>query len=143
MTANRALDDVMNPTTDLPDGWMWVKLNQITEQIYRYPTFYGMKRSAKGVPVIRGEHISANGAISHDWNNYWFVSEDISRKYPRTIVKPQDLIMSVRGTVGKIGLIDVNTPSHLQWYKFQRLHSVWIQINPAKIYRTQSPGFYV
>jgi type I restriction enzyme S subunit len=103
LTADIAAPD---RSVNLPKSWMWIRLNQVAEQISRYPTFYGMARFTNGVPVIRGEHINADGTISHDWKNYWFVSEQISGNYPRTIVEPQDLIMSVRGTVGKIGLVD-------------------------------------
>jgi len=65
-----------------------------------------MEHLDSGVPVIRGEHINIDGTISHDWANYWYVSESQSQKYPKTIVKTGDLIMSVRGSVGKIGVID-------------------------------------
>lgn len=90
----------------LPQGWVWTTLHTCSAEIYRYPTFYGMEHFDTGVPVIRGEHINNDGTISHDWTDYWFVSEQLSRKFPRTVVDTGDLIMSVRGSVGKMGLAD-------------------------------------
>ena len=92
---------------ELPGGWVWTKLDIISKDIYRYPTFYGMEHLTEGIPVIRGEHIKEDGSVSHDWSNYWFVTPELSKKFPRTILELDDMIMSVRGSVGKIGLIDV------------------------------------
>ena len=95
-------------TTDLPElpeGWCWASISQAFPTVYRYPTFYGMERYEEGVPVIRGEHLGSDGSISQDWTNYWFVSEQCSSEYPRTITKTGDLVMSVRGTIGKVGLV--------------------------------------
>jgi type I restriction enzyme S subunit len=41
-----------------------------------------------------------SGGISEDWNDYWFVSKEYSEKFPKTILKEDDVIMSVRGSVG-------------------------------------------
>jgi type I restriction enzyme S subunit len=97
-------------TTDglrsLPEGWAWTTLREVAREIYRYPTFYGMEHLSQGVPVIRGEHILEDGRISHDWGFFWYVAEDYSKKFPKTIVDTDDLIMSVRGSVGKLGIVD-------------------------------------
>jgi type I restriction enzyme S subunit len=90
----------------LPEGWVWTSLTYCSREVYRYPTFYGMEHLDSGVPVIRGEHIKGDGAISHDWGNYWFVSPEVSSKFPRTVTEVGDIIMSVRGSVGKIGIVD-------------------------------------
>ncbi|MCK4362136.1 MAG: restriction endonuclease subunit S [Dehalococcoidia bacterium] len=91
---------------ELPKGWEWVTLGFWSKEIYRYPTFYGMQHFSQGVPVIRGEHINLDGTISHNWHNYWYVDDRISQSFPRTIVEYGDLIMSVRGSVGKMGFVD-------------------------------------
>ena len=90
----------------LPKGGVWTTLGLCSKEIYRYPTFYGISHLKEGIPVIRGEHIRESGSISHDWGNYWYVSEDISNNFKRTILEFEDLIMSVRGSVGKIGFVD-------------------------------------
>ena len=91
---------------DLPNSWKLVELNIVIKEIYRYPNFYGMEHLNQGVPVIRGEHINSNGSISHDWDNYWFIPEELSLNFPKTILQLNDLVMSVRGSIGKIGIID-------------------------------------
>lgn len=90
----------------LPKTWIWVQLASICREIYRYPTFYGMNHLNSGVPVIRIEHINSNGTLSKDWGSYWFVSDEVSKKFPKTKVEVGDIIMSVRGSIGKIGLAD-------------------------------------
>ena len=93
---------------DLPDVWVWTDLNSISKEIYRYPTFYGLEHLQRGIPVIRGEHLRNDGTISNDWDNYWFISLEVSQRFPRTVVEVDDLIMCVRGSVGKIGMVDEN-----------------------------------
>ena len=87
-------------------NWKMTTIEDVCSTIYRYPTFYGIEHLSRGVPVIRGEHILFGGRISHDWSDYWFVSDEVSAKFPRTIVEAGDLVMSVRGSVGKIGIVD-------------------------------------
>jgi type I restriction enzyme S subunit len=87
-------------------NWKMTTIEDVCSTIYRYPTFYGIEHLSRGVPVIRGEHILFGGRISHDWSDYWFVSNEVSAKFPRTIVEAGDLVMSVRGSVGKIGIVD-------------------------------------
>ncbi|MDH6060651.1 restriction endonuclease subunit S [Chrysosporum bergii ANA360D] len=89
----------------LPDGWKWVKLGDVCNEIYRYPSFYGMEHLLSGVPVIRGEHLDDEGKISTDWSQYWFVSPEISNKFPRTILAEGDIVFTVRGTIGKVGIV--------------------------------------
>lgn len=81
------------------------RLKTITKDIYRYPSFYGMEHLSDGVPVIRGEHIDEIGSLSTDWSDYWFVSEDVSEQFPRTILSIGDLVFTVRGTIGKVALV--------------------------------------
>jgi type I restriction enzyme S subunit len=89
----------------LPKGWRWVRLREVCSDIYRYPSFYGMEHLPKGIPVVRGEHIDAKGEISTNWNDYWFVSSELSDKFPRTVLSEGDLVFTVRGTIGKVGIV--------------------------------------
>jgi type I restriction enzyme S subunit len=65
-----------------------------------------MEHLGSGVPVLRGEHLERNLKISDDWSEYWFVSDEVSAQYPKTLCEIGDLIMSVRGTIGKVGIVD-------------------------------------
>lgn len=85
--------------------WPTKRLGDICNDIYRYPSFYGMEHLSKGIPVIRGEHINNKGEVSIDWSDYWFVSTEVSQEFPRTILQKGDLVFTVRGTIGKVGII--------------------------------------
>jgi type I restriction enzyme, S subunit len=81
------------------------ELGSLTTQIYRYPTYYNIEYVPDGVPEIRGEMILEGGQISEDDGAIRFIADATSRKFPKTVVEAGDLVMSVRGTVGKLGLI--------------------------------------
>lgn len=78
-------------------------LGKLLDIFYRYPTFYGFEFSEYGIPVLKGEDIEANGLMSSKSGDH--VSETISRQFPRTIVLAGDLVVSVRGLVGKVGFV--------------------------------------
>lgn len=75
-------------------------LGKVCALIYRYPSFYGMEKHSEGVPVVRGEHLMPDGTISTNWDDYWFVAPEVSERYPKTVLALDDVVMSVRGTVG-------------------------------------------
>lgn len=83
-------------------------LGALTELCYRYPTFYGFDYQASGVLVLKGENISREGELV-EVEDPSFISEEIHARFPRTHLEANDLIISVRGEVGKVGLI----PPHL------------------------------
>jgi len=102
------LDMFGDPVTN-PKGWEELPLDQICLEIYRYPTFYGFDYINKGVPVIKIGNILKNGKIDCDLQNYSFISTEVSNKYPRTIIKLNDILMAVRGdgsTVKRIGIVE-------------------------------------
>jgi type I restriction enzyme S subunit len=90
---------------DIPEGWRVLTLQQICKTIYRYPQFYGMEKVESGVPVIRGEHLLKNGRISNDFSDYWFVKDEYSAKFPKTILEEFDVVLSVRGSVGNYSVV--------------------------------------
>lgn len=89
----------------IPKGWSLNNLKNACDIIYRYPAFYGMEKFKHGIPVIRGEHITDEGYLSLDFSDYWFVSPEFSDKFPKTILDLYDVVISVRGSVGKIGIV--------------------------------------
>lgn len=80
-------------------------LDDLCSLIYRYPGFYGFDQLEEGVPVIRGEHLRA-GRISTDWTDFYFVDPKFSARFPKTILQLNDVVMSVRGTVGTTAVVD-------------------------------------
>jgi len=71
--------------------------------LYRYPTFFNIDYFESGTLILKGEDISESGIINNKSSDY--IDEKTSQKFKRTILKKNDLIMSVRGLVGKVGLI--------------------------------------
>ena len=82
----------------------WEYLENFLDDLYRYPTFFNIKYLQKGILILKGENISNNGIIELKEKTD-FISEKTNKKFYRTILKEFDLIMSVRGVVGKVGLI--------------------------------------
>lgn len=80
------------------------KLGDLLDLLYRYPTFYGFEFVDEGVPVLKGEDIDSSGLVSIKRGDC--VTQEISKRYPRTVLEEEDLIISVRGYVGKVGLVD-------------------------------------
>ncbi len=90
--------------------WPFVSLQQVCQEIYRYPSFYGMEKYDNGVPVVRGEHLLSDGTISTDWSDYWFVSEEYAQRFPKTRLGLHDIVMSVRGSIGTFSKVG---PKHV------------------------------
>ncbi len=89
-------------------GWEWKEIENVCNEIYRYPTFYGFKYVEKGIPVVKIGNILPDGIIDPNIENYSFISSEINKRYPRTILELYDILMAVRGdgsTVKRIGII--------------------------------------
>lgn len=94
---------------NLEEQYSGHKFGEVIEDIYRYPTFYGFKYNALGIPVIKGENIDELGIIEHD-QEFDCISEEIHEKFYRTRLKENDLLFTVRGIIGKVGLFDGFVP---------------------------------
>lgn len=105
--------------------WPRARLGDVCDDVYRYPSFYGMEHLSMGIPVVRGEHIDERGEISTDWSQYWHISPEESRKFPRTVLHAGDLVFTVRGTIGKVGIV--------------RTHHDGAQVSPNLIRISPSP----
>lgn len=72
--------------------------------LYRYPTFYNLEYRKEGVLILKGEDIVKGGVVQNQSQDY--ISLEDASRFPKTILEEGDLIFSVRGYVGKIGIID-------------------------------------
>jgi type I restriction enzyme S subunit len=82
-----------------------VKLGSLCVDIYRYPTFYGIEYLPQGIPVIKGENITRDG----EWvklNELGYIDIETNSKFSRSILNENDLVMTVRGEVGKVGIVN-------------------------------------
>jgi type I restriction enzyme S subunit len=89
----------------IPAHWELFPFKRLFPVVYRYPTYYQIEYVSYGVPEIRGEALSETGKIV-ELEDQRYISMEVSQQYPRTILEVGDLVMSVRGTMGKVGLVD-------------------------------------
>lgn len=89
----------------IPSQWLLEPLGWISKDVYRYPTYFGIEYTDQGIPEIRGELLKGDGTLELNERAYRHISQETSNKFPRTIVKEGDIILSVRGTMGKLALV--------------------------------------
>jgi type I restriction enzyme S subunit len=80
-------------------------LKDVSDEVYRYPTYFGIKYIQTGVPEIRGELINDDYSIEQSPQKLRYISQTTSSRFPRTQLRDGDLVMTVRGTIGKLGLV--------------------------------------
>ena len=78
-------------------------MKYLLSTLYRYPTYYGIDYENDGVTEVRGEMIQEDGSINESIARY--ISRETAEDFPRTELREGDLVMTVRGTLGKIGLV--------------------------------------
>ena len=93
---------------EIPEEWECVSLNDLCDEIYRYPTYYNIEYVSTGIPEIRGELIKQNGSLVTNLSKYRFLSKETSSRFPKTQLVDGDFVFSVRGTMGKVALITKN-----------------------------------
>ena len=79
-------------------------LKKFLRLLYRYPTFYNLEYRKDGVLILKGEDITPEGFIQNQSQD--FISPEDASRFPKTILEEGDLVFSVRGYVGKVGLVD-------------------------------------
>ena len=89
----------------VPSEWKVVNLGSVLKELYRYPTYYGIQYVDSGVPEVRGELIQADGNLDPRLELYRHISEQTAARFPRVRLVPGDFVMSVRGTLGKVGIV--------------------------------------
>ena len=99
------MSQIQNANFTLPEGWRWMGLGEVCDEIYRYPTYYNIQYVSEGVPEVRGELIKRNGNLESDLTKYRFISKETSQRYPRTVLREGDFVLSVRGSMGKIATV--------------------------------------
>ena len=88
-----------------PFGLPMKAFGSLMSEVYRYPTYYGIDYEEEGVAEVRGELIGDDGTICDDPNKLRFISAKTAARFGRTKLQEGDLVISVRGTVGKVGLV--------------------------------------
>jgi type I restriction enzyme S subunit len=92
---------------EYPTGWATVQLHQVVAS--DKPIVYGIVQAGPeypgGVPYIKSTNVG--GRIAPD--TLARTSPKIARKYARSVVKPGDIVFSLRGNIGELSIV----PEHL------------------------------
>jgi type I restriction enzyme S subunit len=94
-----------SPLGRIPTNWEVTSLGKSFDELYRYPTYYGIEYVESGIPEVRGELIKADGTIEENSENFRYISRETADRFPRVHLEPGDFVMSVRGTMGKVAIV--------------------------------------
>ena len=94
-----------SPLGRIPKEWDVINLGDSFEELYRYPTYYGITYVNYGVPEVRGELIKEDGTMEENATAYRYINKETADRFPRVHIEPGDFVMSVRGTMGKIAIV--------------------------------------
>lgn len=134
------LDMFGDPATN-PKSLPVKPLGELATEIYRYPTYYDIEYHVDGVPEVRGEMILSNGTI--DLLKARYISQTTSNRFPRTQLAEGDLVMSVRGTIGKVGLVTGDLKGANMTANLIRISPDKAQLNPSYLWRYAMSAFFV
>jgi len=89
---------------NLPEGWAFLNLRDMAERITKgsTPTSYGYIYQPEGIKFIKVENIDENGYVI-SIND--FIDEDANKFLKRSILKENDVLFSIAGTIGRVGIV--------------------------------------
>jgi type I restriction enzyme S subunit len=89
----------------IPEEWLNPQLQQITDETS--PICYGIVQvgsfTANGVPVLAIKNLNLDYST-----NIHRASIEVERPYARSRIRPDDVVISVKGTTGRVGIV----PTH-------------------------------
>jgi len=98
------------PGTQLPDGWKWVRLSEITKGLEsgKRPKG-GVKKITNGIPSIGGEHITWDGGF--DFSKIRYVSKEFYCSLRKGKINKGDILIVKDGaTTGKTAYVSETFP---------------------------------
>ncbi len=95
----------MSELYELPNGWEWKKLDEITELITKgtTPTTNGYKFLNKGINFLKIENI-VDGEIDLSTIEM-FISEEAHQSQKRSQLEEHDVLFSIAGTIGDTAIV--------------------------------------
>jgi type I restriction enzyme S subunit len=95
----------------LPDNWSWVSLREISEVISKgtTPTTLGHAFTSTGIPFLRAEDV--NGGAVEPSKVAFHISPETHSFLGRSQLQPGDFLITIAGTLGRIGYVPPNAPS--------------------------------
>lgn len=99
---------------EIPQGWEWVKLNEIAFVTklagFEYTKFIAENFVSKGIPLFKGKNVQ-NGNLIYDFENY--IPENLSDELYRSQLNKKCLLTPYVGTIGNIAIFDGRYKCHL------------------------------
>ena len=95
---------------DIPDSWEWVRLGDVISTINgdRGKNYPGKKYwQTSGIPFLNAACLTSNKYIDKTKFNY--ISKDRYNLLKSGFVKKDDILYCIRGSLGKIGLVNIST----------------------------------
>jgi len=91
----------------IPEDWLNPQLQQITDD--DSPICYGIVQvgpfTPNGIPVLAIKNLNLDYS-----SNIHRASTEVERPYARSRIRPEDVVVSVKGTTGRVGIV----PSHFR-----------------------------
>jgi type I restriction enzyme S subunit len=99
-----------NEDTAPRNHWRSIRLGEISEVISKgtTPTTLGFSFTKTGVPFLRAEDI-AGGAVRAD-SVAFHIALETDAVLARSRIKPGDLLITIAGTLGRVGYVAENSP---------------------------------
>lgn len=117
---------------EVPENWVWVRLEAFAETISKGTTPKGGSAAYvdEGVNFLRVENLTSDGYISH--SKITHITEEMHENYlKRSILKANDLLISIAGSLGKSAIVrECDLPINTnQAIAFVRLFADKIDVN--------------
>lgn len=98
----------------IPATWNIKSLEEVTEIITKgtTPTTLGGSFVSDGIKFLRAESILDSSVI--DTTKPLYISDDVNSKMKRSILKLNDILITIAGTIGRVGMVNnFNLPANI------------------------------
>ncbi len=88
---------------DVPQGWVWTTLDEISSKIGSGSTPRGSNYSEDGIPFFRSQNVYNDGLVYEDIK---FISDTTHQSMIGTEVRPKDLLLNITGgSLGRCAIV--------------------------------------
>ena len=88
---------------ELPEGWVWITLEEISSKIGSGSTPKGGNYSKDGIPFFRSQNVYNEGLVCADMK---FISNATHKRMIGTEVRPKDLLLNITGgSLGRCSIV--------------------------------------
>lgn len=88
---------------ELPEGWVWITLEEISSKIGSGSTPKGGNYSKDGIPFFRSQNVYNEGLVCADMT---FISNATHKRMIGTEVRPKDLLLNITGgSLGRCAIV--------------------------------------